>query len=650
MADQLKNLFSPLQIGGHQVRNRIVFAAHATNFARDNLPGERHLHYYAARAKGGAGLIIMEEAVVHPSDFPSERTIFGFDERIVPRYQRIADLVHHYGTAILAQLNHNGQQSSGAISRAPVWAPSAVPDVTSLEVPKVMEREDIAEVVAGFARSAALAKRGGLDGVEVNAGQRSLIRQFLSPLTNQRNDEYGGSLENRLRFCQEVLQAVRREAGSRWVVGLRLCGDELAPWAGLTPEHSREIARHLGDTGMIDYLSVDVGSIYSVHITWAPMCFPQDHMLPVVEAMRQAVSLPVCSAEGIIDPVYADGIVREGKADLVDMTRALIADPELPLKAQEGRWEDIRPCLRCNQGCLVRSPMNPPLSCIHNPAVGREGEGEDLRLTPRRKKVMIVGGGPAGMEVARVAALRGHEVTLYEKEQALGGQVRLAAQGPGRGELLKVIRYLETHLSKSGVKVRLGTEVTPSLVEAESPDVVVVATGSLPAGRAIPGDAPGKVVEARQVLRGEAKVGQKVLVIDEQGAHKAASVAELLADQGKEVELITADIFVSRELAASQDLIPWYQRAFSKGIKLTPRTIVRKVDVSRVEVADSLSGESQYREEVDTVVLAMYDEPAQELYFALKDRVPELYRIGDCVAPRRISQAIFEGNRLGREL
>jgi len=649
MSEQLKYLLSPIKLRHTLVRNRMVLAAHQTNLAEDNLLSERHLSYYARRAQGGVGLIVIEQQVVHPSDYPYQMAIFGFDERVVPCYRRIAAAVKSHGAHLLAQLNHNGQQSSSNLSQRPVWAPSPFPDVISREVPKQMEVEDIQEVVEGFARVACHAREGGLDGVEVNISERSLIRQFLSPLTNHRSDHYGGSLDNRIRFCNEVIDAVRQAIGHDLILGIRLCGDELAPWAGLTPEHSREIASRLAATGKIDYIGVSPGSIYSLHMAWPSMHVPPDYALPLAAGVKEVVGVPVIATGRIYDPLQAEEILEKGWADMLELTRALIADPDFANKARQGNLDDIRPCVYCNQGCVVSSPLNPPLRCIYNPEVGCEGEFT-IQPARRKRQVIVIGGGVAGLEVARVVALRGHHVVLYEKEGELGGQVAIAARGPGRAEFGKIARYLVDQVEKLGVEIKIGVEVSPELVTELRPDAVVVATGSRSRTLKLPATEQRNVVDMRDVLQGKAEVGKRVVVIDETGSYAAASVAELLADQGRPVEMVTDDMFVSTELAQTFDLGLWYQRALSKGITFSPQTVVRKISGDTVVVADVFSQEERRIEGVDTVVLALYGEPNQELYFALKGHGMEVYRVGDCVAPRGVGQAVLEGNSVGRIL
>lgn len=652
MSEPINSLFTPQSFGRKVVPNRIVFASHRTNFAEHHLFDERHLHYYLARARGGAGLIVLEASIAHPSDFPYERAIFGFDERIAASYRRLAEALHGHGALVLAQLTHSGQEGTSGLAQRELWAPSPVPNAASREVPKVMEAEDIQDVVAGFARSAELARAGGIDGVELNSADKSLLRQFLSPLTNQRADDYGGTLENRLRFVREVIAAVRAALGPGLILGLRLCGDEFAPWAGLKPEDSREIAVSLAADGALDYIAVAVGSIYSGHMARASMHVPEGYAVPLAESVKAQVRLPVFATERITDPLFAGGVIAEGRADMVEMTRALIADADLPRKAREGRLADIRPCIACNQDCVVDSPMNPRLGCVHNASAGHEAELGDETLVPasRPRHVMVVGAGPAGLEAARVAALRGHTVDLYERERSLRGQVGVAAVGPGRGELGKVIRHLGMQVRKLGVRLHTNEAVTVERVIAARPDAVVVATGAQVAPPPFPVTGEAQIVDEMQVLLDRPPVGPRVVVVDETGLPRGASTAEFLADHGCEVTILTEDMFVSPQLIATQDLMLWYQRALSKGITFLPQTQVRRVEGRRVVIADRFSREESALEGVDTVVLALYRLPRQDLYLALKAQGLEVYRAGDCVAPRRISQAVLEGNRVGRML
>src|SRR5215471_15949083 len=413
------SLLDPLPLrAGRQAANRIVFAAHVTNLAEDGLPGDRMGAYYERRARGGTGVVVVEEAFVHPSSHPYERAVRGDDPAIVPAYRRLAERLHAAGALALAQLGHAGMQGSGRVRKRALWAPSAVPNPATLEMPKVMEPEDVAAVVDGFAVAARHVAEAGLDGVEVNAGQHSLVRQFLSGLTNERDDAYGGDPERRLRFAREVIAAVRREVKDG-VVGLRLCCDELAPWAGIRPEDAPELAVALAEG--VDYLSVVAGSIFSVEETRPGLHRPPGHLLGLCGAVRDRLGIPVFASGSLVDPDQAAAAVVTGQADACEMTRALIADPDLPRRLAEHRPDAVRPCIRCNQDCAVRSAANAAVSCVHNPEAGHEADFPAVVPAAAARHVVVVGGGPAGLEAALTAACRGHRVTLLERAEAVGG-------------------------------------------------------------------------------------------------------------------------------------------------------------------------------------------------------------------------------------
>lgn len=655
MTSIFDQLLAPLRLGSKTAPSRIIFAAHQTNFGVHHRFEGRHTAYYAARAAGGAGVIVLEGSVVHPSDWPYEYIIRGYDEGVVAGYQQVAAALHAHGALALAHLTHSGMQGNSHYSQAALWAPSPVPEVNSRELPKAMEPEDIAAVVAGFARAAELALAGGLDGVEINAGQDSLVRQFLSPLTNQRSDEYGGSLENRLRFARAVIQAVRRAVGSQAIVGLRLSGDEYAPWAGLKPEDSAEIARLLAEDKTLDFISVTSGSIYSGHLTRAGLFMPPGYATHLAAGIKAVVSIPVFAQGSIVDPKMAAGLLVEQQADAVEMTRALIADPELPRKLREDRAEDIRPCILSNQDNVIGLVQNPRLSCVNNPAAGYEHDSEFTTLPPatRPQQVMVIGGGAAGLEAARVAALRGHNVTLYEQGERLGGTLRLAAVAPGRERLALAVDWLEAQVRKLGVTIHLGVTVTAEMVQAQAPDAVIVAVGGLPRRypvlRVEQADLP--IVHPRQVLSGAVPTQPgNVVVLDQIGDPVGMGVAEWLAERGWQVTVVTADMFVGQRLTASLELTPWNQRACAKGIVFRPQIEVERV-VGRTLYGFDLFDRTEITfPELDLLACVTTEAPNETLYFALKRAGRRVYRAGDCVAPRYMSHAILEGYRAGREV
>ncbi len=657
--EQLTHVLSPLEVGPVRLKNRIVSSAHLTHFARDHLPSDQHVYYYREKARGGLGLIVTEASAVHPTSAQFPTVIFAFDERVIPWYRRIAEAVHEEGAPVLAQLWHCGHHAAWATTRQPVLAPSDVPCLYYRETPKVMEHEDIRTVVEAFRQSARNARDGGLDGVEINGAHSYLLAQFMSPATNRRDDEYGGSLENRLRFALEVIEATRDGLGDDRVLGIRLSADELIP-VGYSLNEGVEIAKRLAAAGQLDYLNVSVGVYPTLFMVMPPMAIPPGYQVHAAARVRQSLRqegslVPVSTVGRIKDVRMADQIVESGQADLVCMTRATIADPFLPKKAALGQLEEIRPCIACNQGCVGNAGRERQITCTVNPEAGYEETRGDGTLAPaeRRKRVVVIGGGPAGMEAARVAALRGHEVVLLEKGPELGGQVNIHARAPMRGEFREVTDYLASRVNKLGVDVRLNTEATEADVLSLDAEAVIVATGSVP-GRSLaspftasPATESGAVLTMWEVLLEQREVGQRVLIVDEEGHHPAMNVAEFLADKGKSVEVVTSLQHVANQLLLNLETPLIMTRLLSKGVTLTPYTVVSAVD-GRTVTLTGVAGGIQRKVEVDTIVAVTRRRPVDGLYFALKGKVPELYRVGDCLAPRYTDQAIHEGHSAGR--
>jgi 2,4-dienoyl-CoA reductase (NADPH2) len=647
MSKAYRYLFQSLAVGPVRLPNRIVFAAHLTNLSEDGLPGERLAYYYRERARGGAGLIITEEQSVHPTDRAYEKLIDAYREAVIPGYRLITGLVHQYGTKIFAQINHNGSQASSIYTGLPLWAPSPVRDPLFREVPGEMDRLDILRLVDGYALAAGHVREGGFDGLELQASHSSILRQFISPLTNHRRDEYGGSLENRLRLVLEVAGAVRNVAGERLALGIRLCGDEFTD-GGLTLDDTVELARRLDQAGLFDYINISAGiATRNLYLVEGSMATPPGYSVYMSSAVRKAVKIPVVAVGRIKDPVFAEQILREGHADLIGMVRAQIADPCLARKACQGLEGTIRTCLSCNQDCIGRVGLNKSIGCVQNPAVGQEksrGEG-CLQPAPRPRLVLVAGGGPAGLAAAKTAALRGHRVILWEKENVLGGQVRLAARLPGRAEFLEVVRNLKNGLEEAGVELKLGCAAGPDRIMAEKPDAVIIATGSRPQHPPALGGGDN-VYSVRQVLEEELKLGSNVLVVDLQGFYQAAGIAELLAGKGNRVEIASPNLYVGQGLGPTLDLEMWLWRAHRLGIIMTPNVSVLGVEGSTVRGVHNYSGREVEWRNIHSVVTAAPNRAADELYCALKGKVTALYRIGDCLAPRRVDAAVLDGYRV----
>ncbi len=649
MYGQFKYLFSPLQIGRVVVPNRISFSSHLTNFAEYNLPGERHVYYLAERAKGGAGLIVTEEQSVHPTDHSYEKLIDAFKPEVIPGYRQICRAVHEYETKIFAQLNHNGGQGDGSYSRLPILGPSPVPDFMFREVPKEMEMEDIREVIEYFCRAAGYVREGGFDGIELQIGHSSLMRQFLSPLTNLRTDEYGGSLENRMKFPLEVIEAVRRTVGADYTLGIRLCADEMVQ-GGLTLEDTKEMARLFEASKKIDFIDTTLATFYNLYLVGASMHSPLGYTIPLAAGIKEVVELPVFCTGRINDPVMAERVLADGQADMIGMVRAQICDPEMANKAKEGRLEEIRSCVADNQGCYGRVGLNKSIGCIQNPNIGFEKErgAGSIKPAPIKKKVLIAGGGPAGLRAAVVAAQRGHAVTLYEKADKLGGQVNIAALGAGREEIGAVIRNEENQLKFLPVEIVLNKEVTAEFVMEQKPDVVIVATGSVPKESPLPGADGPHIFNVWQALLNEKDVGEKVLFIDNDGHHQATATAELLAERDRKVHIVTSSPTIGSELGPPQDQYLSHQRLAQKGVTFTPDFAVVEIKGVEVNGLNYYNNEWHTFSDYDSVVYALGNRAEDGLYKSLKGQIKELYRIGDCVAPRKIDMAILEGENVGR--
>ena len=643
-------LWSPLDVGPVTVRNRIVFSAHLTNYARDGLPTEQHAAYYAARAAGGSGLIITEEHSTHPTDWPYEKLIHGFHRDVIPGYRRITDAVHRHRVPVFAQINHNGGQASSMYTRLPVWAPSPVADPLFREVPKAVDHAEIDEIVAGYATVAEHCAEGGFDGIELQCSHSSIVRGFLSPATNRRTDDYGGALANRARLLLEIVAAVRRVIGTRLALGVRLCGDELIDGA-TTIDEAVEVARMVEAGGDVDYINTSIGvATATLFMIEASMHVPPGYAMFIPAAIRKAVELPVVGVGRFKDPLQAERALAEGHCDLVGVVRGQIADAEFAAKARAGATEEIRLCLSCNQECVGRMGLNRWLGCIENPRTGREARvaaPEPLPSAARRdRQVLVIGAGPGGLQAAIAAARNGHAVTVLERDELPGGQVRLAASVPNRAELGDMIRNQVTECRRLGVTIECGVDVTVDVVRARRPDDVVVATGAEASRPWWVGPHVATACDVRDVLAGTANPTGDVVLIDEIGFHHATSVAELLADRGCRVEVATPGMVVGQDLGITLDMEQWWIRADAKGIVQSTDLVPMGFDGTTLTLLHHPTGVNQERTP-DWVVLAVPASPAEQLYLELRAAGIAATRVGDCVAPRRAHAAVVEGERAG---
>ena len=636
-------LFTPLQIRGHVLRNRIFSTGHMAVMLDDGKISDRMVAYHTAKAKGGAALTIVEAARAHPSGDSGRPAIRAYDPACMPGYARLARACQAHGCKVFAQLSHPGREMTLAAdgTHAVAYAPSSVPNERFHVMPREMPLTMIREVIAGFGRSAGHLRQAGLDGVELVASHGYLLGQFLNPRVNRRQDVYGGSLDNRLRFLHEALDATRAGAGEDMVIGLRLSGEE-RDHDGMTQDEMHEVCVALQAHAALDYLNVTVGTSAglagSTHIV-PPMMYDTAYTAPVAGAIRARVSKPVFVAGRINQPQIARQVLLDGQADMCGMTRALISDPDMPSKAAAGRGDDIRACIACNQACIGHMLNACAISCIQHPETGRELEFTGLSRTDRAKQVLVVGGGPGGLKAAAVAAERGHSVTLMEAAPQLGGQVTLAQRLPGRAEFGGLITNLEREARQAGVNLRLNTPVTAAMITRAAPDAVVLATGATPHQPPIE---EAHVVTAWQVLRGEANVGTRVVVADWRCDWVGLGLAEQLARDGCHVRLAVNGMMAGHTIPQyARDV--WLGTLHRLGVEILPHLRLFGADGDTAYFQHTLSGAPEILLDVDTVVTALGHQPATGLETELDGWDGEVHVIGDCLCPRTAEEAVLEG-------
>lgn len=650
-----KTIFSSIIVGRTTLANRICFPAHRTNFGRQGKMNDRHLAYYRRRAQGKCGLIVLGELSIHPGDQPWESMIHAYDPLIVQDLRRLVGVVHPYGTKIFAQLSHHGFQSNGAISRQVTWGPSAMADIVFGETSKAMEIEDMETVAEAFAAAAIRIREGGMDGLEIDMGPESLLRQFLSPISNHRQDEFGGSVVERMRFPLMVIASVRKAVGNDFTIGVRLSADEKF-WGGSSLEDSIKMVKEIETNRNINFFNVSIGTYYNLYITQPSMLLPPGEAVAAAAEIKRQTSLPVMTEYQIDTMAAAAEVATAPPTDLVGLVRPLICDPDLPKKVEQEKFDDIRYCIRDNQGCVGRVMQSKSIGCTLNAVAGNEPLADGKVANPANKakkikKVTVVGAGPAGLEAARMAALRGHQVTVYEKGKFIGGQINLITKRPGREAAAEIIRYFTHTLAKLGVTIKTGKELTVQQILADKPEVVIVATGSKPQKTAFSGEGnEPEVLDGRQVLEGRYPVGQKVVYIDESGGRQGASTVEWLADQGKEIQMITSDPFIGVALAPIGELNLMRGRLLQKGVTFVQETEVMEIGHRKVSARDIYSHRIISFEGHDTVVVDAGNVAENSLYRQLKGKVEELYHVGDAVAPRGIDMAVWEGNAVGNKL
>lgn len=652
MSPSYPNLLSPIDIGPFRIRNRALITAHVPGLERDGLASAAYIAYQRARARGGAGLQISGAATIHRTGaVGAGRGLDNTRPGAAEAYKRLAEAVHDEGGRFLIQLGHAAATVSDSDVGRPLWAPSAVASELNRETPRAMRQADIDEIVAAYAAAAETVVAGGLDGVEILSAFGQLPAAFLSPLTNKRDDGYGGSRENRMRFLREVIAAVRGAVGRGVIVGLRLPGDERVE-GGLDQSAMIGIAQALAADGAVDYLNVAVGTNYDriqrmEH--WPPTPAPAGLFAPLAAAIKVAVSLPVFTVGRIVDPAMAERLLADGAADMIGMTRAHIADPDLISKAGAGRAEDIRPCVGASV-CIARAMEGKIIRCFHNPEAARETEWGPAQPAIPPRHIAVIGGGPAGMEAARVAAGRGHRVTLFERADRLGGQLAIWAQAPMTAEFGEALAWWERQLEKAQVEIRLGVEATAQAVADLGVDAVILAAGATPARAPLPGEAESaiRVMDPWRTIS-ERPAARRVVIVDEGGGRAALSAADALIEAGAWLELVTTENAVA-ELVTPSIRAPIYKRLLSAGATFRPRCRLVRLDGAAAVIRDIYSDCEERIEGVDLLVDWRGARASDALEAALAAAGLTVESVGDCVAPRQLDVAAGEGAMAARRI
>ncbi len=635
-----QNLLTPFQIKGVELKNRVVFLPHEMYYgSEDHLPTKKQKYYYEERAKGGVGLIVVPSLGVHPTGFYSCQV--AAKKESISGLKEITDAVHGYGTKIFAQMTHYGNQTKSIETLQATWAPSAIPDMTVREIPKEMTIDDIHTLVKAFGEASKVLLEANFDGFEIKAAHDGILRQFLSPATNLRNDEYGGTLGKRARIVIEVLQEIRKNIGSK-PLGIRLCIDEFTP-KGYSIEDGIEYAKLFSP--YVDYINTDYGNWESMEKTLPSLNYEQGLHLKAIARIKNAVNVPVVASGRIIRPEMAEKTLQEGSADLIGMARELIAEPYWVKKVEEGEIEDIVECIGCNQKCIGRLLQNRAISCVVNPAAGFEEEFSREKLFSKSnevKKVVIVGGGPAGMKAAEIAAQKGHQVVLFEQTNELGGRIKLESSLPQKEEMAGTARYLKHALKKLKVDIRLNTLASEADILAEKPDITIIAIGSQLT------HSQG-TYSVEDVIENKVK-GETILVMDFDANIEGTGAVEHLANQGKTVHWASPVFFNGQDNEVSTVLLPIYRRLGTKKVILHPMSVMINFENGRATLLNPYFNTTTTIEGIEAIVMTGMKVANNSLYNQLRNKLQNVYVIGDAAAPRNTGAALADAMSLSVHL
>jgi len=665
MTQPFPHLFAPLTLRHKTLRHRLNFGAHTANMSEAGLPGERHLGYYVERARGGAAMIVVEPVPAHRTGVLTRGNFRHEDDAIIEPFRRVTDACHAEGAVMIHQIYHVGAHGDYDNSYQPNWSPSGQPSYHDFDGSHAMTEAEIEEMIEAFAEAARRARDAGFDGVELFAAYHALIDQFWTPWSNRRDDRWGGGFENRMRFSTELIGRIRARVGEDFIIGMAVSMDPDAE-VSLSLESLQEIVAYHDARGLIDYVTCGTGSYFGFEPIIPSFLYAEKLGVPYAEALKSVVRHARVQAESHIrTPENADYVIASGQADMVSIVRGQIADPHLAAKARAGRVEDIRPCLSCNQMCWGRRYRDYWISCLVNPSAGREFEwgGDRFERAEAPRRVLVVGGGPAGLEAARVAAERGHAVTLAEAAPQLGGRFRLAGLQPRRGQILDLIAWYEGQLEKLQVTVRLNAPLDDDDVKAiardEGADAVVLATGAQPAAtgfqralpglETLPGIEHGRVWSVEDVMSRACRPGKRVILLDEGGEWEGCGTAWHLAEQGHAVTLVTPKPLVGWGLQRTSADGPLRARLKRLGVETITEAAISAWRGDGATVLDLRDG-GMREIAADALVLATCNVPETWLGEALSGSEIEIHAIGDCLAPRRAQAAIYEGRKLGRAL